>query len=201
MVTPVRVKMLAQHGLWSRLLDEVLRNGRDVPLKLRLRLTEEGAEAEVAAGLALTRLAELARPGDRHVGAAIELLVGRQRSDGGFGKGTAGSVVGTGCALAGLLGVCEGAGFGAMPGWSTAWPAACGAGARLASLLEHADPEERTLVAWVLAPRAVVAARLGVDVGALLDGLDRSGASFDRVLGPMLNRVRAVLGVTPAAAA
>lgn len=161
MLTPVRVKMLAEHGLWSRLLDEVMHNGREVPLGLRLRLTEERAEAEVALGLGLVRIAELARPGDRSVDAVVGMLAARQRSEGGFGEGQDGSVVGTGCALAGLLGVCEAAGFGAMPGWSTAWPAACGAGARLAAMLAQADVEERTLVAWLLAPRADLAAGAG----------------------------------------
>ena len=200
MVIPARVKTLGSHGLWSRLLDEVLRNGREVAVSLRLRLTEEGAEAVTALGLALARAAELARPGDRSVEAIAQMLIARQRADGGFGEGEHGSAVGTGCALAGLLGVCEGAGFGAMPGWSTAWPAARGAGARLLQVLDRADPQARTLIAWVLAPHAAAARQVGVDVQQLVDDLERGGHGHDRVLGPMLARVRVIVGDRSAAA-
>ncbi len=196
MMTPKRVKMLAQHGLWLRLLEEVMRSGREMPVSVRLRLTEEGAEVPTALGLALARVSELAWPGDPAVPEVTDQLIDLQREDGSFG-----TTVGTACALAGLLGACEAAGFGAMPGWSTAWPAARGAGARLAELLEEADIVERTICAWVLASRGKLAAQAGVDLASILDDLECAGVGHDRVLGPMLVRVRGVIGRASAVAA
>jgi hypothetical protein len=196
MLSPNRVRMLAQHGLWSRLVDEVLRNGRPVPVSIRLRLAEEGAEAATALGLSLARLCELARPGESAIGEVVERLIAMQLEDGSFG-----SEVATACALAGLLGACEVAGFGAMPGWFTAWPAACGAGARLAEDLHSADQMVRTITAWALAARSEAALGVGLDIPALVSGLERRGVGHDRVLGPMLARARGVIGAAPAIAA
>lgn len=95
----VRMASEAEH---ARMLDEVVRNGRPLPLAVRLRL-EDGATLPAAAlGLALTRVTELTyRPTDVACSLA-SLLLERRQSDGSFG-----SVAATAIAAAALLAVAD----------------------------------------------------------------------------------------------
>lgn len=85
MVTPHRLVSLANAGHFERLIEEVLENGRPLPLRARLRLTEPESLAGSALGLALQRLVELLRAPDERVRRLLDNLLERQREDGSFG--------------------------------------------------------------------------------------------------------------------
>lgn len=61
MLSPNRITRLAVAGQWSRLLDEVLANGRPLPEAARRRLHEPGVVRAAAACLGLRRALELSR--------------------------------------------------------------------------------------------------------------------------------------------
>lgn len=61
MLSPNRIAKLADAGQWSRLLDEVLANGRPLPGAARSRLHEPGVVRAAAACLGIQRALELTR--------------------------------------------------------------------------------------------------------------------------------------------
>lgn len=61
MLSPNRIAKLAAAGQWSRLLDEVLANGRPLPEAARRRLHEPGVVRAAAACLGIQRALELTR--------------------------------------------------------------------------------------------------------------------------------------------
>ena len=83
MLSPNRLERLAANGEYDRLLADVLRNGRSIPLAARLRLCE--ALPAAALGLALQRLLELTRRPTGAVCALAADLLDQQSEDGGFG--------------------------------------------------------------------------------------------------------------------
>lgn len=97
MISLPRMVKQAGEGQFDRILEDVLRNGRQIPLQARMRL--EGADTLPAAalGLALQRVTELTyRPSDAAL-TLLERLLNRQRPTGSFG-----SIAGTAVALAAL---------------------------------------------------------------------------------------------------
>ncbi len=98
MLTLTRLERLALTNQHDRLLQEVLRNGRPLPLAARVRLSQPQALAPAAIGFALQRALELRhRPGPVARNLAARLLM-LQDEDGRFG-----SIASTAVALAGLL--------------------------------------------------------------------------------------------------
>lgn len=80
----------------DRLIDELLANGREAALPLRLLLTDPAGRRSAALGLSLQRLAELGH--GRGCEDVARDLLARQETEGGFG-----TVAATISALAGLL--------------------------------------------------------------------------------------------------
>lgn len=97
MLSQFRVARLASAEEFDRLLNEVLMNGRPLPLSARLRLSAPGCLAASALGLALARLSELTWRPEPPAAELAERLLERQSSLGDFG-----SIPATACALAGL---------------------------------------------------------------------------------------------------
>ncbi len=93
-----RIARLSVAGDFERMLEEVCRNGRPLPLPVRLRLSEPAGLSAAAAGLALQRIIQLTyRPTPVSIGLARTLVVLRDE-DGKFG-----TLAATAVALAGLL--------------------------------------------------------------------------------------------------
>lgn len=90
----VRQAAASEHG---RMLEEVIRNGRPLPLRVRLRLEDPETLPAAALGLALQRVMELTyRPTDTSI-ALLDGLLECARPDGSFG-----SISATAVALAAL---------------------------------------------------------------------------------------------------
>lgn len=93
-----RIARLSVAGDFERMLEEVSRNGRPLPLPVRLRLSEPAGLPAAAAGLALQRITQLTyRPTPVAIGMA-RALVALRGEDGKFG-----TLAATAVALAGLL--------------------------------------------------------------------------------------------------
>lgn len=101
MITLHQIQRLADHGAFDQLIDVVLRNGRDLPLAARHRLSDPDWAEPAALGLGLVRLCELVHIPNRSVRVMAERLVGRQREGGGWGEGLSG-IAATAAAVAGL---------------------------------------------------------------------------------------------------
>jgi len=98
MLTLSRLERLALTNQHDRLLQDVLRNGRPMPLAARVRLSQPEALAPAAVGFALQRALELQhRPGAIARNLAIRLLI-LQDDQGRFG-----TLASTAVALAALL--------------------------------------------------------------------------------------------------
>lgn len=97
MLNRIRIEQLIRMEQDDRLLDELLANGRNVPLPLRLRLTDPAGRRAAALGLALQRLSELTHGSAKACATVASALIGRQQQDGGFG-----TLAATVAALAGL---------------------------------------------------------------------------------------------------
>ncbi|MBL8746856.1 MAG: hypothetical protein JNK58_10930 [Phycisphaerae bacterium] len=93
-----RIARLSVAGDFERMLEEVTRNGRPLPLPVRLRLSEPAGLPAAAAGLALQRITQLTyRPTPVSIGVARALVALRDDS------GLFGTLAATAVALAGLL--------------------------------------------------------------------------------------------------
>lgn len=102
MISLPKLVRMASEGEHARMLDEVVRNGRPLPLAIRLRLEEGQTLPAAALGLALTRVTELTyRPSDVACTLAA-MLIDCRRDDGSFG-----SVAATAIAAAALLAVAD----------------------------------------------------------------------------------------------
>jgi hypothetical protein len=97
MLSPFRVARLVAAEEFDRLLNEVLMNTRPVPLAVRVRLSEQGALAPAALGLALKRLTELTWRPEPPAAELAERLLALQSKDGALG-----TLAVTACAVAGL---------------------------------------------------------------------------------------------------
>jgi hypothetical protein len=97
MLSPFRVARLVANEEFDRLLNEVLMNTRPVPLAVRVRLSEQGALAPAALGLALKRLTELTWRPEPPAAELAERLLALQSKDGALG-----TLAATACAVAGL---------------------------------------------------------------------------------------------------
>lgn len=98
MISLPRLARHASEGQFDALLGDVVRNGRPLPLSVRLRLSQPDSLEASALGLALQRVLELTyRPTAVSTGLLEELLK-RSREDGSFG-----SISATCVALGGLL--------------------------------------------------------------------------------------------------
>ncbi|TVQ58959.1 MAG: hypothetical protein EA379_12315 [Phycisphaerales bacterium] len=98
MVTPSRLVALAKAGAHERLLDEVLANGRPLPLAARMRLCDAHSLPAASIGLGLQRVLELIPTPGAHARALLGALLEERRTDGSFG-----GVGATAIALAALL--------------------------------------------------------------------------------------------------
>lgn len=98
MLSPFRVARLVANEEFDRLLNEVLMNARPVPLAARVRLSEHGALAASALGLALKRLTQLTWRPEPPAEELARQLIGRQTAEGSFG-----TVASSACAVAGLI--------------------------------------------------------------------------------------------------
>lgn len=97
MINLPKLVRMASEGEHERMLDEVIRNGRPLPLNVRLRLQDRETLPAAALGLALSRVTELTyRPSDIAC-TLVVLLLERRHEDGSFG-----SVAATSIALAAL---------------------------------------------------------------------------------------------------
>lgn len=93
-----RIARLAVAAEFERMLEEVCRNGRPLPLPVRLRLSEPAGLPAAAAGLALQRVTQLTyRPTPVSISLARALVSLRDES------GLFGTIAATSVALAGLL--------------------------------------------------------------------------------------------------
>lgn len=101
---------LASNGDFDRTLSLVLTNGREVPLAVRLRLSDDENLPGAALGLALVRSVELARSPDGVPSRLAHALLERADPHGSFG-----GVVGTAAAVSGLLNLLACADGGAFP--------------------------------------------------------------------------------------
>lgn len=98
MLSLPRISRLVESGNFAALFDAVSRNGRPLPLPVRLRLSEPAGLPAAAAGLALKRLTELTyRPTSASL-ALARALIGMQSPDGSIG-----TLASTAVAVAGLL--------------------------------------------------------------------------------------------------
>lgn len=97
MLSHFRVAKLASAEEFDRLLNEVLMNGQTIPLAARLRLSEPGALASSALGLALKRLTEITWKPEPPAEGLADRLLQEQHPDGRFGN-----FASTLCALAAL---------------------------------------------------------------------------------------------------
>lgn len=86
MLSMPRLVRLAESGQFDRLLDEILRNGRPLPLAARLRLSSPGALAVSAISLALSRMTELTHRPTTGAQLLAEELLALQYDDGSFGS-------------------------------------------------------------------------------------------------------------------
>lgn len=86
MLSMPRLVRLAESGQFDRLLDEILRNGRPLPLAARLRLSSPGALAVSAISLALSRMTELTHRPTAGAQLLAEDLLALQSDDGSFGS-------------------------------------------------------------------------------------------------------------------
>jgi len=98
MLSPAVLERLISAEDWERLLSEVLRNGRPLPVGARLRLLGGDSAAPASLGLALQRMIELSYAPGRREQRALERLLALQGQDGGFGSPAA-----TASACAGLI--------------------------------------------------------------------------------------------------
>lgn len=87
-----RLARLAETGEFDRLINDVARNGRPLPLGVRLRLSEAGSLPAAALGLALQRVVQLTyRP--NHVSCLLVRLLLAQRDQAGAFGGHASTAV------------------------------------------------------------------------------------------------------------
>lgn len=224
MLTVDRIAKLISAQRWSTLLDELLRNGRPLPLLARARLHDSANEPLCALGLGLQRAVELAyAPSDALLLIADRLAsalgttacaLGASARDAAQPPSTVAIAVGA-RALADLL---DGA---RERGWAIAHSPV---GERAAGALAHAahqlhaaqvhtgasgrdrglvgDLLDSALVLWQLAGRGGAAARVDppVDLRALDRALDRRGAWRDRDCAIVLELAHAHAGNAPWAA-
>ncbi|HBS29326.1 MAG TPA: hypothetical protein DEB06_07715 [Phycisphaerales bacterium] len=217
MINMPRLVRLACDGHFDAMLGEVVRNGRPLPLSVRLRLSQPDSLAPAALGLALQRVLELTyRPTDTSVSLLRELLA-RALPDGSFG-----SVSATAIALAALLGFEHQ--VNSLPGART------GDGSRyidpaLRATLQRAiaDALGRLGAQWALGERtdghaallgddidtAVVLWQLAfcpafgrvVPLGALFESAEANGLLHDRRTAPLVSGSALALRVAPERAA
>ncbi len=193
-----RIAKLSLAGDHDRLLNDILHNGRPVPLAARIRLSASEAVRPAALGLALRRIAELTyRPVDE-AAAIVTALLEEQRPDGSFG-----SIAATAAAVAGLsafmdqhrplriasdrpdalvVGSAE-AGLASALSWFDAMSA----GARADGLI--GDRLDSALIAWLFQSDPRLTGWRGF--GPLLRSIDRAGLHHDR-------ETSALLGAAPA---
>jgi hypothetical protein len=102
MISLPRIARLAEAREFDRLLDEVVRNGRPLPLAIRLRLSDPEALPAAAVGFALQRVVQLTYKPTPLSAMLARMLVEMQHEDGSFGP--AGS---TAIAVAALLSLAD----------------------------------------------------------------------------------------------
>lgn len=97
MITQHQIERLSDNGAFDLLVTAVLRNGRELPLAARLRMTDPDGVAPAALGLALLRSCELTHAPTRGMCDMAERLVARAGTEGGWG-----TIAATAAAVAGL---------------------------------------------------------------------------------------------------
>lgn len=204
-----RIARLAEAAEFERLLEEVLRNGRPVSLRVRIRLCEFEGLPAAALGLALQRIVQLTyRPTPLSILLA-QLLLAQRNSSGSFG-----SVSATAVALAALLAMSDQA--ASLPGGkSNADPARAPLRPAMSAEIQEAiagalhflhqaqedstpvrpgesasligDELDSAIVLWQLGldPRFARAVRFAELLGTLED----QGLRHDRATRPLLERV------------
>lgn len=207
MISLPRISRLAAAQRFDALLDDVLANGRHVPLALRLRLGAcEASLGAAALALGLQRFLELTLGPTPQSLTLARALLDRQRPDGGFGA------IGATAAAIGAL--------RALSDHLDAWPPSVepsaearavssrvtGAIADALGFLREAlasspstllgrpllgDEHDTLITLWQLADHADIADDL--DLPALLASLDDLGVRHDSTLGPFLARADAAL--------
>lgn len=210
MINIPRLSHLADTQRFDRMLDEVARNGRPLPLAVRLRLSHAQCLPGAALGLALQRVCELTyRPTEASI-RLLEGLLEARRDDGSFGPAAA-----TAVALAALCAVVHQ--LDALPGRASprfideelerrARAAVPGAIAWLAALQDDGDEVDlfdeshglvgdevdSAIVLWQLGfePRFTGAIRFA----DLLDAVDAHGLRHDRSTAQLVGRFDAGAG-------
>lgn len=152
MMTAQRLVGLAERLEWDALLDAVIRNGRPVPISVRMRLSRDPGAGACAVGLALCRAVELTYlPGAESHALAI-LTLANHLEDGSFG-----SIAGSSCAAAGLRAYEEQlrAGLGDTSAIARVAEASDrGVQAVMAHLMsDDAEPVDLAIALWVLSGR------------------------------------------------
>ncbi len=211
MINLPRIQALAERREFERLLEQVLRNGRPLPVQVRLRLSEPGAVATAGLSLALQRALELTyRPTGTTV-FLLSALLEEEHSEGGFGHDECGRphTAATATALAAMLLFVRQ--LDALPnsrGTPGAYTHDAALDARLRSAIDPAihalylaqqrpmcgarfqtpgsigDEVDSAIVLWQLALEPRVAA--GVDLEALASGAESRGLRHSRTAGAIL---------------
>lgn len=206
MMTVARIVRLAEQRENDRLLADLLRNGRPVPLAVRMRLSSVGGVEAAALGLALQRIVELTFIPDPHAFDIARTLADLQDEDGSFGTlaSTATAVGGLGALMA-QIDAMRWRRDGRDALTDHVRSAITQALGRAMKWLESqcvgglaGDPIDSAIVVWQLGARTDDASRRLV--AGLSEALFNAGAAHDRVLGPLLTRA-AVETTRPAVAA
>ncbi|MEC9374369.1 MAG: hypothetical protein VYC34_11025 [Planctomycetota bacterium] len=202
MISPNRLVRIAEQSDFDRLLVEVSRNGRPLPVGARLRLSEGASLAATALGLALQRILELSYAPSARTLTLADDLIARQDSRGSFG-----CVASTSVAVAGLLAVRDRISFTVAPHAEALLERIDRAvdlalhhlhAARTSDLFGEspaliADPLDTAITLWQLEDRDEFTALFSLD--SLEDALAESGALADRTCAAVL----ALRGVETAA--
>lgn len=93
MLSKKRIEQGILAGDWQRLLDDVLANGRQVDLPIRMRLSQADTLPIASVALALRRLNELEFALSPTAAAVVQGLVAGQEADGSFGTVAATAMV------------------------------------------------------------------------------------------------------------
>lgn len=209
MISLPRLARLAEAREFDRLLDEVARNGRPLPLPVRLRLSQPDSLPAAATGLALQRVVQLTYRPSALIALLARTLLDLQQDDGSFGSTGA-----TAIAVASLLALADQ--VRSIPAaWARLEDRSGSARSATREELEHAalramhalfEAQERTIGALIdgqtgligdKLDSAIVLWQLGTDprfaamirYEDLLASVVDAGIAHDRAAGPLVERV------------
>lgn len=180
-------RLFADHR-YERLLEEVLANGREPGLAIRLRLADAAGLSAAAVGFALQRACELHDAPGPLVTRLADALLDLQHDDGLFGTSIA-----TAAAIAGLLSLLDQVSPAARV--DLAWAAMVGIEALAERQEENAlidgDPVTSAFVAWQLGHRSDFVAR--IRYGEFVEALMQAGVCAEEPAAALTGMARVAL--------